>query len=103
MPHHIDPDWAFPGSAPTGHFYDRRLPADLLAAVAAYPEREGGWMSLAAWLADDGHTDQAAAVRAFRPAVADFLRDGVTLSKALELVSTHSPALARVAGRIGDR
>lgn len=96
--------WAFPGMAPMGHYHDGPpVPADLLVAVVADPNGQPAWDALAGWLADNGSYDAAVAVRTFWPAIADSLRDGMTLAEALALVARHAPGLARLARRIGDR
>src|SRR5262245_12977390 len=53
------------------------------------------------WLQDNGHDDEAQAVAAFWPAIADSVRLGsMTLGVCLSLLARDAPELARLAGRL---
>ncbi|HJZ59957.1 MAG TPA: hypothetical protein VKE74_33755 [Gemmataceae bacterium] len=70
-------------------------------AVRAEPDSEDAWARLVVWLQDNGHDDEAEAVAAFWPAIADSVRLGsMTLGECLSLLARHAPALARLAGRL---
>jgi uncharacterized protein (TIGR02996 family) len=75
----------------------------LLAAIAAHPDDEARWLALAAWLRDEGRHDEAAAVRAFWPALRDSLAAGRSLESALGLLRRHAGRLGRRARECEDR
>ena len=95
----IDPDWALPNlrTQTASHLFGGpplAPPAAIISQLTADPDREAPWVALAGWLADNGFWDEADAVRAFWPAVADSMREGISLGKALGLVSRHAAGLA---------
>jgi hypothetical protein len=77
--------------------------ADLavLRAVRDRPEDGAAWAALTEWLADNGHEDEAGAVRAFWPAIADSLYMGMPLTRAMSLLRRHASGLGKLARRLG--
>jgi uncharacterized protein (TIGR02996 family) len=79
------------------------LPA-LLDAIRERPDDGLRWLALASWLWDNGRDDEAAAVRAFWPALRDTVVEaGVSLDETLRQVAWHSKTLARRAREMGSR
>jgi hypothetical protein len=77
--------------------------ADLavLRAVRDRPDNGAAWAALTEWLGDNGHEDEADAVRAFWPAIADSLYMGMPLTRAMSLLGRHAAGLGKLARRLG--
>jgi hypothetical protein len=73
----------------------------VLRALRDRPDDGTAWARLTAWLVDHGHADEADAVRAFWPAIADSLAMGMPLTRAMALLGRHAAGLARLARRLG--
>jgi hypothetical protein len=73
----------------------------VLRAARDRPEDGAAWAALTGWLADNGHQDEADAVRAFWPAIADSLYMGMPLTRAMSLLGRHAAGLAKLARRLG--
>jgi hypothetical protein len=82
---------------PTPHLSDLAV----LRAVRDRPDDGGAWARLTDWLRDNGHDDEADAVRAFWPAIADSLAMGMPLTRAMGLLGRHAAGLGRLARRLG--
>jgi hypothetical protein len=79
------------------------LPA-ILDAIRERPDDGKRWTALASWLWDNGRDDEAAAVRAFWPALRDTVVEaGVSLDETLRQVASHARTLGRRARAMGAR
>jgi uncharacterized protein (TIGR02996 family) len=67
----------------------------ILDSIRAKPNDAAHWLLLAGWLADNGHDDQAAAVRVFFPVMRENLSLGATLEQTIAIVRLDSVPLGR--------
>jgi uncharacterized protein (TIGR02996 family) len=81
-------------------------PPDLVALLDALrdrPDDGDGWLALAAWLADHGRDDEAAAVRVYWPAFRDQVTvTGVPLGLTLRQVARNAGTLGPQARQIEE-
>jgi uncharacterized protein (TIGR02996 family) len=75
------------------------LPA-VLDAIREKPDDGPRWLALASWLWDNGRDDEAAAVRAFWPALRENVEAGVSLDGTLRQVAFHAKMLGRRAREV---
>jgi hypothetical protein len=73
------------------------------AAILAAPDHGAGWLALAAWLRDNDRNEEAAAVRAFWPAMRNCLAAGRSLEAVLADVRRSAWTLGRCARWIEER
>jgi hypothetical protein len=78
-------------------------PSDVavLRAVRHRPDDGAAWAALTGWLENNGHPDEADAVRAFWPAIVGGLYVGMPLTRAGSLLGRHAAGLAKLARRLG--
>ena len=98
----MDPINAHRVEADSSHLFGLLLadPAALVRAVRDQPDDGRAWAALIGWLRDNGHADEAEAVGAFWPAIADGLYTGMPLSRAMSMLGRHAAGLARLARRL---
>ncbi len=73
----------------------------ILRALRDRPDDGAAWARFTDWLVDNGHDDEADAVRAFWPAIADSLYMGMPLMRAMSLLGRHAAGLSKLARRLG--
>lgn len=72
----------------------------LVRAVRDRPDDGRAWGALTDWLRAHGHADEAEAVGAFWPAIADGLQTGMPLIQAMGLLGRHAAGFAKLARRL---
>ena len=75
------------------------LPA-ILDAITHDRESEALWRAYAPWLSDNGRDDEAAAIHAFWPAIADTIAMGTPLAEVMEQVRANAARLGRIAWEV---
>jgi hypothetical protein len=76
------------------------LPA-ILNTIREQPDDGPRWRALASWYWDNGRDDEAAAVRAFWPALRDTVVEaGASVEETLRQVARHAKMLGRRARRV---
>jgi hypothetical protein len=102
----MHPDHLTCPTATDARYRSRTVPradglSPILRAVRERPDDERAWAALTCWLRHNGHEDEAEAVGAFWPAIADSLNLGMPLGRAMELLSRNAAGLAKLARRLG--